>query len=72
MDAHPWTSNRIQERLHERLDLLASQLGIERGIRFTCGVAIVEAPPEDIDELVRLADEDLQVRRKKASEPIRP
>jgi hypothetical protein len=38
---------------------------MDREVRFVCGVATVEVPPQGIDQLVRLADEDMQVRKRR-------
>jgi diguanylate cyclase (GGDEF)-like protein len=66
VDAQPAAVGSILGRLEDRLASVGRDLGLPMAIRCAYGVATSNEPPDDVSDLVREADEDMQ-RRKEAS-----
>jgi diguanylate cyclase (GGDEF)-like protein len=63
VDARPTAVESIVLRLQQRLGDVGTRLGLEAPIRCVYGVGRADAPPDDLSELIRQADYDMQRRR---------
>jgi diguanylate cyclase (GGDEF)-like protein len=69
VDANEHALQAITERLRAKLAELAPKRGLNIPIECAIGVAMAERPPEAVDDLLIMADQDMQKRRATTASP---
>ena len=67
VEADPADADRITERVNEHLAALALRQELPIGIHYAVGIAVSDQAPENVDGLLRTADEEIQ--KKKTEKP---